>query len=480
MKLENLLLWVAMLVLWGYPAVAQPGCPSTFDAFGMCYYNYLNGEHVLLGKVIDVKKIEGTVEGYSGALKLTVAVEESTKGRVSGEVEITLSGNCTYEVKKDSKYVFIVKWARLGEAVGLLSRAWSHALDETPPDKLAKLLNKLHEVRRGVPEPRLFGTVIELTPAFSLPVRALKPSIARMQPLTGIAVVAEDKEGHQTQTQTDDEGDYAFDELPAGTYTVYPILPQKMDLYANAMLLEDGVKLPVEVDQRLCGARMDFAGQQTGDVAGRIEREKGGWQSSPSLWLFRTGSEPGEFNLLNDEGPNLSEGYIRPSYLRPDAETATEYEFGFDHVPVGSYILYYEIDPLRSGPALFYPMALSHRNAKLIKVELGMRTDISIKVPFFQRRRIFGWVTFPDGTPVVSAKIRLVDEMDPEARLGEMDYRNGQFDIEVWEGRPFRLNASWVGAKDGKYMRFFTRTQKMILAGDMGPIIITLDQIEPP
>jgi len=480
MKLEKLLLLVAMLVLWGYPAAAQPGCQSTFDAFETCYYNHLNNEHALLGKVVDVKKIKGTVEGYSGALKLTVAVEESTKGQVSREVEITLFGDCTYEVQKDSTYIFIVKWARLGEVEGLLSHAWSQALDETPPGNLAKLLNKLHEVRQGVPEPRLFGTVTERRPIFSFPIRALKPLPARTQPLTGIVVVAEDREGNQTQTQTDDEGDYTFDKLPVGTYTVYPVLPTRMDLYANSMLLQDGVKLPVEIHNRQCGVRMDFAGQQTGNVTGRIAREKGDWQSSPSLWLFRTGSESGEFNLLNDEGPDLSEGYIRPSYLRPDTETATEYEFGFDRVPVGSYILYYEIDPLRSGPALFYPVALNHHNAKLIKVELGMRTEISLKVPFFQRRRIFGWVTFPDGTPVTSAKIRLVDETEPDARLGEMEYPNGQFDIEVWEGRPFRLNASWVGEKNGKYMRFFTRTQKMILEGDMGPVIITLDQIEPP
>jgi hypothetical protein len=475
MKLENLLVLVAVLVLWGCPAAAQPGCPSTFDAFETCYYNYLNGEHALLGKVIDVKKIEGTVEGYSGALKLTVAVEESTKGQVSVKVEITLSGECTYEVKKNSKYIFIVKWARLGEVEGLLSRAWSHALDETPPDKLAKLLNKLREVRRGVPEPRLFGTVTELGPRFFFPNR----SLAKAQPLTGVVVVAEDKQGNQTKTQTDAEGDYAFDELPVGTYTVYPILPEKMDLYAYLRLLPDGEKQPVEINHRLCGVRIPFAGQLAGSITGRIERERGDWKGRPSLRLFRIGPESEDFKL-DDETPNLSDYYTLPSYLRPETETATEYEFGFDPVPVGSYILSYDIDRLESGPALFYPVALSHHHAELIKVESGMRTEISLKVPFFQRRRIFGWVTFPDGTPVVSATVRLIDEAEPDARLGERDYPNGQFDIEVWAGRPFRLNASWVGEKGGQYMRFFTRTQKMILDGDMGPVIITLDQIEPP
>ncbi|HEV2912364.1 MAG TPA: carboxypeptidase-like regulatory domain-containing protein [Pyrinomonadaceae bacterium] len=474
MNLKNLLLLVAMLMLSGYTAAAQPGCPSTFNAFETCYYNHPDGQYALLGKVVEAKELENPVEGYTGALKLTLAVEESTKGPVGGEVELTLSGHCTYEVRENSKYIFIAKWARMGKVEGLLSRAWSHSLDETPPNKLAKLLNKLREVRQGGPEPRLFGTVTERGPGFSFPIR----SLTRAQPLTGVVVVAEDREGNKTETQTDAEGDYTFDELPVGTYTVYPILERKMDLYANSTLLQDGMKQSVEIDNRLCGVRVDFAGQQTGNIAGRIEREKGDWKSRPSLYLFRTGSESGEFDL-NDERPSLTEGYIRPSYMRPETESGTEYEFGFDRVPVGSYVLFYVIDPLGSGPALFYPVVLSHHNTELIKVELGERTDISIKVPFFQRRRIFGSVTLPDGTPVTYATIRLIDESEPEALLGERDYPNGQFDIEVWEGRPFRLNASYAGERNGKYMRFFTRTEKMILDRDTGPVTITLDQIEP-
>jgi hypothetical protein len=474
MNLKNLLLLVAMLMLSGYPVAAQPGCPEIFDAFETCYYNYPNGEHVLFGKVIEAKKIKGSVAGYSQALKLTVAIEESTRGQVGGEVELTLSGHCTYEVRENSKYIFIVKWARMGEVEGFLSRAWSHALDDAPPNKLAKLLNKLHEVRQGVPEPHLFGTVTELGPRFFLPTRTL----TKAHPLTGVDVVAEDREGNQTKIQTDAEGYYAFDKLPVGKYTVYPILPKVMDLYANFQLLQEGGKQPVEIDKRPCGVRLHFAGQQTGNLTGRLELEKGDWKSRPSLYLYRIGSEFGEINL-NDESPNLSDGYIRPSYMRPETGVGTEYEFGFDRVPVGSYVLRYEIDPLRHGPALFYPVALSHRNTKLIEVELGKLTDISIQVPFFQRRRIFGWVTLPDGTPVTYATIRLIDEVEPDARLGERDYPNGQFDIEVWEDRAFRLNAYYVGNIAGKSMRFFTRTQKMMLQGDMGPVIITLDQIEP-
>jgi hypothetical protein len=474
MNLKNLLLLVALLMLSGYPATAQPGCPEIFDAFQVCYYNYLNSGHVLFGKVIEVKKIENPVEGYSHALKLIVAVEESTNGQVSGEVELTLSGHCTYEVKENSKYIFIAKWAHMGEVAGFLSRAWSQALDETPPNKLAKLLSKIREVRQGVPEPRLFGTVTELGPRFFLPNRTLP----KEQPLTGVVVVAEDKEGNQTKTQTDTEGDYTFDKLPVGTYTVYPILPKKMDLYAYLRLLQDEVKQHVEINNRPCGVQMPFAGQETGNITGRIELETGDWKSRPSLYLYRMGSEFGEINL-NDERPNLSDGYIRPSYMRPETGVVTEYEFGFDRVPVGSYVLRYEIDPLRNGPALFYPVAFSHHHTKVIEVELGKLTDISIKVPFFQRRRIFGWVTLPDGSPVTYATIRLIDENEPEALLGESEYRNGQFDIEFWEGRPFRLNASYVGKINGKGMRFSTRTEKMILDRDMGPVVITLDQIEP-
>ena len=398
MNLKRLLLLSALLMLCVRSASGQPTCSSYFDPFEACSHHYLNSEYVFLGRVVSVEKIPSQMEGYSNHwLKATVAVETSIKGLVDREVELKLDGRCYGYVSENRKYIFTAN----SEVAGLVSHKWSTALDESPPEKLAKLLNKIREVLQGVPEPRLFGTVTEVGPEFGRPTR----SSIQAQPLAGIVVVVEDSEGNQGKTQTDAEGNYQFDELAVGTYTVYPNLPQKMDLYANSSLLQDGGKQSVEIDNKLCGVSVYFAGQQTGNITGRIERETGDWKSRPSLSLFRTGSEAGEFNI-HDELPSLSEAYVMPSYMRPGTGAGTEFEFGFDRVPIGSYVLHYSLDPQGNAPELFYPLALSHHYAKLIKVESGKRTDLSIKVPFFQQRRIFGRVTLPDGTSV-PATIRL-------------------------------------------------------------------------
>ncbi|HYX72233.1 MAG TPA: carboxypeptidase-like regulatory domain-containing protein, partial [Nitrososphaera sp.] len=336
MNLKNLLLLVAMLMLSGRPAAAQPGCPSTFDAFEVCNRYYLDSEYVLFGKVLEVKQTESPVEGYGEALKVTVAIEESIKGELDREAELTLVGHCTFYVKKNSKYMFTAKWASRGEVEGLLSRAWSWALDENPPDKIAALLEKINSIVRGEPQPRLFGTVAELDSKFQ-PYRAARIFYPD-QPLPGIVVVAEDKNGKQTRTQTDAEGNYSFGELAFGMYTVYPILPKKMDLYANAVLLKEGEKQHVEIDDRVCGRKVYFAVQETGSVTVTVNREAGHWERKPEISLVRPESGSGEFPSTDFE-PRAE---IRPSSVRPETGVTTNFEFIFEHVPPGSYFLVYK------------------------------------------------------------------------------------------------------------------------------------------
>lgn len=480
MNLKHLLLLSALLMICVRSAPAQPTCSSYFDAFKVCSNHYLQSEYVFLGRVVALQTIPSPMKGYSGEWQhAIVAVDTLIKGQVDRKVALTLDGRCFGSVSKNSKYMFIADKYMFatelgGEEAGLISRKWSLPLDETSADRIAQLTNQIREVLRGVPEPRLFGTVTEL-------VRSLNVSQVQRHPLPGVVVVVEDKAGKRIVARTNDEGIYTFDRLPIGTYAVYPILSKKMDLYVSTsygISLQKEEKQSVRIVKELCGVQVDFDEEQTGSINARMEREAGDWKGPPHLNLFRAENGVDGFQYHAATWRDFSYGYLKPSYIRPEAGAGTKFDVGFEHVPVGTYILRYTGDPRPELTPLLYPAVRSLQNAKLIKVEAGKRTDIVIRVPFFREWRVFGQTMLSDGNPV-AATIQVIDEIEPNATIENAAAPDGQFQFRFWGDRPFTLYAYYVGKKDGKVVRYFARTKRLILERDLGPVTIKLDQIEP-
>ena len=483
MSYKRLCLIGALLLLLNRGVAAQPGGePSRFSALETCNQAYLEREYVFVGRVNALEETPNPGRDAGPAWRATVAVETSLKGQTGREVELVLSNLPPADTRQVEGKRFIFTATRISGRgfSGLYSDKWSTPLDDIPPDVAATVLDGVREVLRGVPQPRIVGTVREQGWGVSFDSGAGRP-------LPGIVVVAESKDGRRFETRTDAEGNFRFDELPAGMYTLRPLLPKKMVLYDSGFMREEGGKKYLRVDGGLCSRVLRFVGQEAGQIAGSIRRERGNWAyGKPLMHLYRVDPESNRVDsaadLLVPSDVSLSE---------TDAENLIR--FSFDNVPVGSYVLSIgNIDPAGRPETIYYPGVSSMDDAGFINVSADKPTEVVVELPPLRQRRIYGRAEMPDGTPV-NANVLLLDLRDasqpdrPVESLSAYDFtgtlqataKDGQFEFRYWEGRRLKLYAYFDGAKDGARVRFFGQTRSLLVSGDVGPIKITLDRSEP-
>jgi hypothetical protein len=480
---KRLCLCSALLLLFNRGAAAQPGDdPAGFSALETCNEHYLEKEYVFVGRVISLDEIPNPHGNGGLAWKATVAVETPLKGRTGGEVELVLvkyPSTGEWQVKA-RRFIFTTSRLAGGGLGGLYSAQLSTPVDDIPPGVLAKVLDEIRGVLRGAPQPRIAGTVREQSWGLSF-----DPGAGR--PLSGIVVLAASKDGRQFETRTDAEGYFRFDELPAGTYTLRPILSKKVVLYDMGFTGEEGGKKYLQVDDGLCGRVLRFVAQEAGRIVGSIRREKGDWGfGKPLMYLYRIDPE--------SKHSAFAAALLVPSDVSL-SETGAEnlIRFSFNNVPVGSYVLSISnIDPSGEPETIYYPGVSAIQDAGPLNVSTDTETEVVINLPSLRERRIYGRTTLPDGTPVdatvLFTHVRYTYRPDtPIESLSAYDFtgsprttaKAGQFEFHYWEGRRVRLYAYFDGKKDGERVRFFGQTRSLPVNGDLGPVTITLDRTEP-
>lgn len=479
MKLRRVLLLSTLFLFCDRWVVAQPGGDvSRFSALETCNEHYLAREYVFVGRVISVDEVPSPYQGGNPVWKAMVAVETPLKGQLGGQVELIIvkySPTKDWQIK-DRRFIFTAQSISNGEFSGLYSTGWSTPLDEISPDEMVNVVDGIRDVLRGVPQPRIVGTVREQSWGISFdPVAG--------HALPGIPVVAENKDGRQFKTHTDAAGRFRFKELPTGMYWLQPILPKKMELYEHGFTLSEGGRKYVRVGDGLCSQEVRFVGQETGSIAGRIEREKGDWAfGTPLLYLHRVDSTSQQIDVAATR--------LVPSDVSlPKTDSAGAIRFSFARVPVGSYVLSIgNIDPAGQPETVYYPGVRKAEEAQVINVAVDKPTEVVTRLPSLRERRIFGHIRMPDGTPV-PATVRLIDvrfsaEETTEGLEGydlpprfEQVAKDGRFEFRYWEGRKFRLFAYHDGTKDGTPARFFGRSQNLLVNGDAGPIVVTLNRV---
>lgn len=376
MKLRHLILLGALFLLCNRQAAAQPGGDlSRFNALETCNEYYIKKEYVFLGRVISLDEVPNPYKSGGPLWKAVVAVETPLKGQLSEEVELAIvkyPPTRDWQIK-DKRFIFTADWISNSEFNGLYSTKWSTPLDDIPAGVMAKVLDDIRAVIRGVPQPRIVGTVREQSWGVSF-----EPTAGH--PLPGVVVVAESKDGQRFKTRTDDEGRFKFDDLPTGMYTVSPSLPKKMDLYDAGFMQQEGGKKYIRVDNGLCSRELRFVGQETGSVVGRIVLEKVRRRAfgEPLLYLYR----------IDPKSQKIDFGATRkvPSDVSlSETDSQTVFRFSFDHVPVGSYVLSVgNIDPADKSETIYYPGARNIEEAEAIKVTADKPTEVVIRLPSTQ------------------------------------------------------------------------------------------------
>lgn len=371
MKLRYAFLLCGLFLFCPRWAEAQPGGqPSMFDALETCNEYYLAKEYVFVGRVVSIKDIPNPykTEGYYS--KALVKVETSLKGRPGGEVELILSKFPPMSDAgiKDKRFIFTADRINDGVFNGLISSKWSTALDDLPPGIAAKVLDEIRAVLRGVPRPRIVGTLREQDWRVSF-----LPGVGRV--MSGVVVVAESKDGRQFKTRTDEEGRFQFKELPPGDYAISPELSRKMELYDNGFTQIEGGKKYVRVDDRVCSRELRFVAQEAGGVTGRIELEGGRRaDGEPAMFLHRIDPKTHAFDLYDRS-------------LFPTVESTTKtgpsvVRFSFERVPVGEYVLsFIREDADGRTETIFYPGTSDARRARAINVTSDKQTEVFMKLP---------------------------------------------------------------------------------------------------
>lgn len=371
MKLLHILLLSVLFLLCDLRGVAQPGGDaSRFNVLETCNEYYLDREHVFIGRVISIVEVPSPYQGGSPLWKTLVAVETSLKGPLSGQVELAIvkyPPTKDWQIK-DKLFIFTAQWVSNSEFSGLYSTKWSTPLDDIPPEVMTGVLDGIRAVLRGVPQPRIVGTVREQSWGISFdPVAG--------HALSGVPVFAENKDGRQFKTHTDAAGRFQFDQLPSGMYWLHPVLPKKMEMYEQGFMLEEGGKKYVRVGNELCSREVRFVAQEAGSIAGRIEREKGNWAfGEPLLYLYR----------INPNSRQIDFGGTRlvPSEMSlPKPDSGDAIRFSFTHVPVGSYVLSISnVDPAGQPDTVYYPGVRNAEDAQVINVAANKSTGVVIKL----------------------------------------------------------------------------------------------------
>jgi hypothetical protein len=420
-------------------AAAQPTC---FAQYPVQSCDGSSGEDFFLGRVLSLRESasQSEVEGINGYVhgRAVVSVEALFTGGESGVVELELRQGCWGSIYKGHRYLFHVSQTE----TGLYASRWSGELDNLTPEEFDDLIRGIRARARGVREPPIYGKLTRYAHA----------------PVPDVVVVAE-KDGEKFEERTDAQGRYAFGELPDGDYKVYPLLPtslrppdqdgQPREQYDSAAHISG---------ESLCGARVDFIAWDNGVIGGGVEDEEG--RGLPYVYV----------NLRNRSNYGWGNSYAKTL-------KGADEKFAFVNLSPGSYHIEVAVKD-EDGQVLtfYYPGVLVEKDASAIELAAGDQlTDLRIKLPRLKRRRIFGQVKMPDGTPA-DAIIMLTDQAEQAYKLSS-DTKGGWFEFLFFQGRPFHLFAYHDGMKDGRLVRFYKFTKEMSANGDLGPLTLTLDDV---
>ncbi|MEZ5428970.1 MAG: carboxypeptidase-like regulatory domain-containing protein [Pyrinomonadaceae bacterium] len=366
---------------------AQPTCSAYFHPFDTCFREIQNKEFVFLGRVVSVEN-NSLSRAYGKPLKAIVEVETLLKGNPGQRIELFLDTFCFGSVVENGRFIFTAGYVYNEKVSGLFSETWSFAISEEYSEKeVEKILDQIRKVIRGEKLPRLVGKVIQqnwspegrfLMRASSLNVKlGYDPNYA--QPLKDVTVTAKRKEdGREFKTKTDAEGEYGFEDLPTGKYEVYTDLPKEYDVQINGLIRLNSNEIGfVNVDDGICGRKVEFNVQLQGDIQIRFDNALSSW-SHIILSLWRVGEDDGK-RKLNEFAYDAA----KDKFLATEGSGDIGYRHSFKKVPVGKYILRLNvtIDPKRANKTVYYPGTFEVEKAAVIDVEAGETLNLVFSLP---------------------------------------------------------------------------------------------------
>ena len=395
------------------------------------YGEFKDARAVFVGKVISSKDISTTQKWGDRTIPDTervfrLSVIESFKGPKTETLDINVGS-----INTDCYQGFAIGHTYLVYAFGSSDSKLSAGICSRTNTLLYALgdLHYIHNLLKGVPEPRVYGSVVRVDSDLSG-----SKSGQRVTPLSGIKIIIEG-EGGKFEVFTDAQGLYNLARIPDGEYKARLSLPKEYKAY-----------FPIEQ-----GFILGLQGQRNYDVA----------QGSSAYAAFEVGWNNGlNGRVVDSEGNPIVRAKVNvltagatPTVVvqRDEFDYHSDGKFRCDGLNPGRYRLSAEIRaPFADKDdvtTFYYPNAPSLSEAQEISIgENETLDEREIRLPpGYVVRQIEGVLVWPNGVPVSGGWVFLAasDKSKVDDRQsydwGTTD-QLGRFSLQAFVGAEYWLH----------------------------------------
>lgn len=419
------LVFTFALTVSPYLATSANACscfplPSPYRAFQ-------EAKAVFVGKVISSKDVAAQEQIRDKAYTYTerhfrFVVAESLKNLSKSEVDINagrVDSSCYQGFTIGESYL-IYAYGDSAEALGAGACTRTSNLSYASDD-----LYYLRALLRGVPEPRVYGSVTRIDNDLT------KPTSARVVPMEGVKVIIEGA-GRQFEAVTNKQGLYSLFKVPDGRYKARPMLPDKYSTYYPAeeeFILGSKQQDSYPPVQRGAGAYASFQIGWKNSMSGRIlDAEGNPIVRAKAAVMLTHGSNP--IVIEEDEYDHHPDGKYQFSGLTP-----------------GKYLLSVKIrapfSETNKSYRFYYPHVEDLSQANEITIgESGSLEARDIRLPpGYLVRQIEGTLVWPNGVPVSGAWVFLADAKDSADDEKKYDWTStdelGRFSLQAFVGAKY-------------------------------------------
>lgn len=428
---------IPLVVFLSLSHLAFEAKACTCGAIWSLYEEYHKAAAVFVGKAIAAKDVvvserdDGTLRYSERVFQFEVV--EAFKGVATSQIDIdagTIQSSCYRGFGIGATYL-VYAFRRRGKLEsGYCSRTnilWSSASD----------LHYIRELLRGVPEPRVYGSVVRRETF------AVGNSMVQSEtPLRGITVLIEG-EGKRFEVLTDQRGLYRLDQVPDGAYKARPVLPDGYQNYLwsfQDFTLGSGNLSPpfLPNDQRKT-ITIDFVLAWNNELHGRLLDGEG------------TPIKRGKVGVLVHPDP-------APQSFEPVLSQYFDGKFAFCGLTPGRYLLSVSIgapfEDKTKVKSFYYPNSVSLDKAERIEIGINQKLEgKNIQLPAgYILRRITGVLEFPDGKPAPHTSVLLTGSKDStdEKDAYDTSFTNAQggFSLQAFVGAEYWIHG--VNDSSGK------------------------------
>lgn len=413
------------LIVFPHVATSANACscfplPSPYRAFQ-------EAKAVFVGKVISSKDVpaqeqirDKTYTYIERHFRFVVA--ESLKNVSKSEVDINagrVDSSCYQGFTIGGSYL-IYAYGDSAEALGAGACTRTNNLSYASDD-----LYYIRALLRGVPEPRVYGSVTRVDNDLT------KANSARIVPIEGVKVLIEGA-GRQFEVVTNKQGLYSLAKVPDGRYKAKPVLSERYQTY-----------FPAEVEFIL-GSKPQDSYPPVQQGAGAYASFQIGWNNSISGRILDSEGNP----IVRAKASVMLTNGSNPRVIKEDDyDHHSDGKYQFSGLTPGKYLLSVKIrapfaDTNRSS-RFYYPHVEDLGQATEITIgERGSLEARDIRLPpGYLVRQIEGVLVWPNGVPVSGGWVFLADAKDSADDDKKYDWTStdelGRFSLQAFVGAKY-------------------------------------------